>query len=114
MGSTPASLRLDDVANPNVSPEALLTNLLPELPCPQPVEDAGNDTVYRIALHSVVQVIMLVGPLFAEWKRLNFSRNFEILSHVVGQLRRISEQIGAMGAAARDATDENYEVVYRD
>ena len=107
-------LELEDVANPNVPPETLVSDLLPELPCPSSVKGAGKEAVYGHALHSVVQVLKLVGPVMAEWQRVNFSASYEPSRQVINKLNQISEQLGALGTAGQAARDETYELTYRD
>lgn len=92
-------LKLSDIANPNVSPEARVEALLVEMPCPEVVRQAGHDAAYRVALHSVVQVLMLVGPVMAEWQKLSFSSTFELPRRVVNRLNQISEQLDVLGRA---------------
>jgi NACHT domain len=65
-------------------------------------------------MHSVLQVLLLVGPVMAEWQRLSFSSTFELPRRVVSRLNQISEQLGALGRSGREARDENYELTYRD
>jgi hypothetical protein len=107
-------LKLADVANPNVTPEAVVEALLPQLPCPEAVRQADHEAVYRVALHSVIQVLMLVGPVMAAWQKLNFSTTFELPRRVVNRLNQISEQLDALGRAGEAAADERYELSYRD
>jgi hypothetical protein len=107
-------LKLDDIANPNVTPEEVADALLPELPCPQVIQQAGHAAIHRLALHSVVQVLMLVGPVMAEWQKLNFSSNFELPRRVVNRLNQISEQLDTLGRSGQAAADERYELSYRD
>ncbi|OGG43663.1 MAG: hypothetical protein A3F84_25785 [Candidatus Handelsmanbacteria bacterium RIFCSPLOWO2_12_FULL_64_10] len=53
-------LKLDDIANPNVAPETIVNNLLTDLPCPGTISQTNQDAVYRVALHSIVQVLTMV------------------------------------------------------
>lgn len=106
-------LALNDIANPNVTTEEIVENLLSRLPCPQTVQQT-HDAVYRLALHTVVQVLMLVGPVMAEWQKLNFSSTFELPRRVVNRLNEISEQINALGQSGQTGADESYEIQYRD
>jgi hypothetical protein len=108
------SLELGDISNPNVTPESLVENLLDGMPCPDSVESTGCGPVYRVALHSLVQTLMLVGPVMAEWRRLGFSTTFELPRRVVNRLNEISAQMAAMGTAGQAAADERYELSYRD
>ncbi|MCH7736588.1 MAG: NACHT domain-containing protein [Chloroflexi bacterium] len=109
----PEHLSLEDISNPNVTPEAVVEDLLPKLELP-----SGGRTqlgsVSRVALHSVSQVLMLVGPVMAEWQRLNFATTFELLRQVVSRLIQITEQLGTMGGAGQAAADDRYELLYRD
>ncbi|MGH8056424.1 MAG: hypothetical protein ACREOH_04210, partial [Candidatus Entotheonellia bacterium] len=98
-------LTLDDIANPNVTPEGVVDRLLTELPCPAMVREAGHDAVYRVALHSVVQVLMFVGPVMAEWQKLSFSSTFELPRRIVNRLNQISQQIDALGGSGQTAAD---------
>lgn len=107
-------LKLSDIANPNVTPETIVDNLLAYLPCPETVRQAGQDAIYRVALHSVVQVLMLVGSVMAEWQKLNFSNTFELPRRVVNRLNQIGEQLDVLGRAGQTAADEAYELSYRD
>jgi hypothetical protein len=107
-------LKLDDIANPNVTPETLVDALLADLPCPEAVQQADHDATYRVALHSVVQVLMFVGTVMAEWQKLNFSSTFELPRRVVNRLNQISEQLDTLGRSGQAAADERYELSYRD
>ena len=60
------NLNLEEIANPNLSPEAIADRLLKELPCPESVRSVGHDAIYLVALHSVVQVLLRVGPVMVE------------------------------------------------
>ncbi len=105
---------LDDIANPNVTPEELVDSVIADLPCPESVRHAGQDAVYRVALHTILQVLMLVGPVMAEWRKLNFASTFEIPRRVVNRLNQISQQLDALGKAGQEAQDERFELTYRD
>lgn len=107
-------LSLEDIRNPNVTPETIVEGLLTKLPCPQTVRQAGHDPVYRVGLHSLVQVLMLVGPVMAEWQKLSFSSTFELPRRVVNRLNQISEQLDALGRSGQTAADERYELSYGD
>lgn len=107
-------LKPEDIANPNVTPESVVEDLLPNLPCPASVEEAGRDAVYRVALHSIVQVLMLVAPVMAEWRKVKFSTTFELPRRVVKRLNQISAQLAEFGSAGEQAADERYELTYRD
>lgn len=106
-------LQLEDIANPNVTTETIVERLLKELPCPQTVEMTYG-AVYRLALYTVVQVLLLVGPVMAEWQKLNFSSTFELPRKVVNRLNEISDQINAQGQSGQAGADERYELMHRD
>jgi NACHT domain len=107
------SLALGNISNSNVTTEEIVENLLNVLPCPKTVQQT-HDAVYRLALHTVVQVLMQVGPVMAEWQKLNFSSTFELPRRVVNRLNEISEQINALGQSGQFGADERYELQYRD
>jgi len=106
-------LRLENIANPNVTTEEIAENVLSHLPCPQTVQQT-HEAIYRLAVYTVVQVLMLVGPVMAEWQRLNFSSTFELPRRVVNKLNEISDQINAQGQSGQVGADESYELMYRD
>lgn len=110
----PGCLKLDNIANSNVTPEAVVGTLLEEMPCPETVRSAELAAEYRLALHSIVQVLTLVGPVMAEWQKLGFSSNFELPRRVVNRLNEISQQLELLGRSGQAAADERFELTYRD
>ncbi|RAM52508.1 MAG: hypothetical protein C6Y22_05760 [Hapalosiphonaceae cyanobacterium JJU2] len=106
-------LQLENISNPNITTEEVVESLLNRLPCPQVVQQT-HDAVYRLALYTVVQVLMQVGPVMAEWQKLNFSSTFELVRRVVNRLNEISDQINAQGQSGQAGADENYELLHRD
>ena len=80
-------IKLEDVANPNRTPEALVEEILKRYPCPSAVSEVGSQAIYRVALHLTVQVLMLVGPVMTEWQRLSFSSTFEMPRRIVSQIK---------------------------
>ena len=109
----PDQLSLDRISNANVTPEVLVQELLLELPVPGDGEPQ-LESAYRVALHSVVQVLMLVGPVMAEWQKLGFATTFELLRLVINRLNQISGQLDAIGRSGQAAADGRYELLYRD
>lgn len=107
-------LQLADIANPNVTPEGIADRLLEGLAIPDSVQEAEHETVFRLGLHAVVQVLLLVGPVAVEWQKLNFSRTFELPRRIVSRLNQISQQLDALGQAGQAAADELFELSYRD
>lgn len=110
----PALLKLEIIANSNIAPESVVEELLAQMPCPGTVQRERQDAVYRVALHSVVQVLMLVARVMVEWQRLKFSSTFELPRRVIDQLNTISEQLNALGISGQDAADRRFELTYRD
>jgi hypothetical protein len=90
LASLSGKIGIEDISNSNASPETLSESLLPIVPCPKVVLDSGHDAVYRVTLHSIVQVLMLVGPVMAEWQKLSFSNTFELPRRVTDRLNQIS------------------------
>lgn len=107
-----AALDLERIANPNISPETLVAELLKDHP-PSATNPEIQPALLRVALHSVVQVLTLVGPVMAEWHKLGFSESFELPRKIVERLNRISEQMKAQGRPD-PAADERFELIYRD
>lgn len=107
-------IKIEDIANPNVTAESVAEDLITKLPCPEIICQMGNEAVYHVALHSIVQVLMLVGPVMAEWRKLNFSSTFELPRRVVNRLNQISEQLDIFGRSGESAVDERFELSYRD
>ncbi len=112
--TVPQHIGLEDIANPQVTPEELLEEVLPRLPKPKIGRSRKHQTIYRIALHSILQVLMLVGPVMAEWRKLGFASTFEMPRRVVNRLNQISEQIETAGRAGQEAADDRFELTYRD
>jgi len=106
-------LQLEKVSNANVTAEEIVEDLLNHLPCPQTVQPP-DDAIYRLALYTIVQVLSQVGPVMAEWQKLNFSSTFEMPRRVVNRLNEISSQIDALGQSGQAGADESYEIQYRD
>lgn len=105
---------LEDIGNPNRTPEALVEEFLVEHPCPAAVRKAESSAVYRVALHQTIQVLMLVGPVMVEWQKLSFASTYEMPRRIVSQLNQITEGLKALASAGQDAVDERYELTYRD
>lgn len=106
-------LQSEKVSNANVTAEEIVEDLLNHLPCPQAVQPPHN-AIYRLALYTIVQVLTQVGPVMAEWQKLNFSSTFEMPRRVVNRLNEISNQIDALGRSGQAGADESYEIQYRD
>jgi len=83
-------LSIEHIANPNVLPEEVVNDLL-NLPACSPVviavTTAQQQAVFRVALHSVVQALMQIGPVMAEWQNIGFPSTFELSRRVVAPER---------------------------
>ena len=111
------ALSLSEVANPYVAAENIVERLIqePSCACGLPaVKDAGKEAVYRLAFHSVVQSLMQIGPVMAEWQNIGFPSTFELPRRVITRLNEISGLLDVLGKAGSEAADERYELQYRD
>lgn len=107
-------LTLDEIASANETPERIVDRALTGVSYPEAVKVSGYDALFRVALHAVVQVLTLVGSVMAEWRKLGFSSTFELPRRVVHRLNLIGEQLGAVSPSGQAASDERYELSYRD
>jgi NACHT domain/NACHT N-terminal Helical domain 1 len=107
------NLKLEDVANVHVSPEELADRLLSKLPVAAD-EDKEAQVRRRVALYSVVQVLLMIGPVMAEWQRVGFSSTFELPRQVVNRLNQVTAQLQVLGEAGLEAADYRFELIYRD
>ena len=57
-------LKLEHISNSNVTTEGIVENLLPNLPFPQGKQT--KDPIYTVALFTIIQVLMQVGPIIGE------------------------------------------------
>jgi hypothetical protein len=108
------AIKLEDVSNPRVTPESIIEARLKNLSCPETLCQDRYEAIFGIALNSAVQVLMLVGPVMAEWKKLNFSSTFEPPRRVTNRLNQFSEQLDALKSSGQSAKDEEYDLTYRD
>jgi hypothetical protein len=108
------AIKLENVSNPRVTPESIIEAQLKGLSCPASLCHDRYEAIFGIALNSVVQVLMLVGPVMAEWKKLNFSSTFEPPRRVTSRLNQFTEQLEALKSSGPSAKDEEYELTYRD
>ena len=115
-------LTIEDVANSNIPTEEIVGDLLTKLPYPDQLQET-HAAVYRLALHTIIQVLMQVAQVMAEWQKLNFAETFELIRSVVNRLNEISRQVEAQGKfgqqnsdyAPRTSTaDRDYELLHRD
>ena len=109
-----SKLSLEKIANPNLTPESTVDALLTQLPCPGSLQDKESIAAYRLSLHSIVQVLMLVGPVMEEWRKLSFSTTYELPRRVINRLNQISQQLGDLDPLGQALADERFELTYRD
>lgn len=107
-------ITLERVRFANVMPEALAEEVLAVAPVSAPVKSANKETVYRVALHLVLQVMVLVGPIIHQWREVKFSSTLEFLRIITNQLNTISEQMNEFATAGQEAVDDRFELTYRD
>jgi len=108
-----ARLPLHVVSNANIAPDTIAAGLLDHHPPPLGADDRLA-TLYRVTLQSIVQVVTLVGPVLAEWRKVGFAETFEVLGRVVDRLNRMSAQLDILSQSGQEAVDERYELTYRD
>ena len=84
------------------------------MPGASELQETEQGAVYRVVLHSVLQVLMLVGPVMKEWQKLSFAGTFELNRQIINRLNQISEQLDVLGQSGEAAADEGYELTYRD
>jgi len=117
LASVGDGLSLEQVSSPYVAPERLVEDLLggPNAAgALQAVQSAGQETVFRVGLYSVVQALMQIGPVMAEWQSIGFPSTFELTRRVVARLNEISAQLEELGKSGSEAADERFELLYRD
>ena len=114
MGNLVDLVDAECLENPNLTPEPFVEEIMPKLPANVIPRRERQASIFRVALHLTVQALMLVGPIMGEWRKLGFSREFQLLSRVVARLNRIGKQLDAASAAGSEAEDERYELTYRD
>ena len=83
-------IELDLINNPNLAPEVLAESFDGDNPCPNEIKRADAEPLYRVALEAVVQVLLLVGPVMGQWRKVGFSREFELLDRVIDRLNSVS------------------------
>lgn len=105
----PACISLDDISNPNVTPESIVGDLLDKMPCSRGAKKQKLDALHRTTLHSIVQVLMFVGPILVQWQRLHFSSSFELPRRLDNRLNQISKQMNALGLSGEEV-DYRYEI----
>jgi hypothetical protein len=112
-----AGLTVEQVSNQYVAPEGVVELLLAAPAAAEALRavlKGGQETVFRVALYSVVQALMQIGPVIAEWQSIGFPSTFELTRRVVARLNDISAQLEELGKAGSEAADERFELLYRD
>ncbi len=85
-------ITIEDVANSNIPTEEIVEDLLTKLPCPESLQET-HAAVYRLALHTIIQVLMQVAQIMAEWQKLNFAQTFKLIRIVINKLNEISRKV---------------------
>ncbi len=107
-------LTLDDLSSTYTNPEDLAIRLSEKLDLAASEGEKKLQAIFRESVHSVIQVLLLVGPVMAEWQRLRFASTFELPRRIVDRLNQISEQLELLGGAGPSPADERFELGYRD
>ena len=107
-------LTLEDLSSTYTNPEDLAIRLGERLNFQAPGGEKKLQAIFRESVHSVIQVLLLVGPVMAEWQRLGFATTFELPRRIVDRLNQISEQLELLGRAGPSLADERFELGYRD
>ncbi|MET0624089.1 MAG: NACHT domain-containing protein [Pyrinomonadaceae bacterium] len=106
-------LKLEDVAQPGIPPETIIKKRLGGLTRPEGSGEAGFDVVYRLALQSVLENLLLIGPVLGKWQKFNFSRTYEPPRRIIERLNQNIAGLGAEQAAGQGTQDELYELDHR-
>ena len=85
MGNLVDLVDAECLENPNLTPEPFVEEIMPKLPANVIPRRERQASIFRVALHLTVQALMLVGPIMGEWRKLGFSREFQLLSRVVAR-----------------------------
>ena len=107
-------LTLEDLSSTYTNPEDLAIRLGEKLNFQAPGQEKKLEAIFRESVHSVIQVLLLVGPVMAEWQRLRFATTFELPRRIVDRLNQISDQLELLGRAGPSLADERFELGYRD
>ena len=107
-------LSLEDLSSTYTNPEDLAIRLSEKLDFQASEAEKKLQAIFRESVHSVIQVLLLVGPVMAEWQRLRFATTFELPRRIVDRLNQISEQLELLGRAGPSLADERFELGYRD
>ena len=102
------------LTNSLVAPESVVAQLIGSARVREDRLTTNDLSIFRVALHTVVQVLILVGPAMAEWEKLNFSTTFELPRRIVNRLTQIGQQIEILAEVGRSAADDRYKLLYRD
>ena len=107
-------LSLEDLSSTYTNPEDLAIRPSEKLDFQASEGEKKPRAIFRESVHSVVQVLLLVGPVMAEWQRLRFATTFELPRRIVDRLNQISAQLELLGRAEPALADERFELGYRD
>lgn len=107
-------IRIRNLARSSKKTESLQEEFLPSLPAPESFATEKERAAYRMALFHVLQSLMLIGPLMAEWQKLNFSSTFELIKRVNQKLDEISQDLQGVATLGKRVKGNSYELTYRD
>jgi hypothetical protein len=107
------SLKLADIMQPGIPPETVVAKRLAKLSYPEGFRKAGYDVIYRLSLQSVIENLLLIGPVLSKWQKFNFSRTYEPPRRIIERLNQNIVGLGAEQAAGQGTQDERYELDHR-
>lgn len=107
-------LSLEDPSSTYTNPEDLAIRLAEKLNFQASEGEKKLQAIFPESVLSVIQVLLLVGPVMAEWQRLRFATTFELPRRIVDRLNQIGEQLELLGRAGPSLADERFELGYRD
>lgn len=106
-------LKLSDVERPGVPAASVIKKVSAGLAPQESGGQAGADAIYRLAQESMVENLLLVGPVMKQWQKLKFSETYEPPRRLVGQLNQQVVQKGPDKHLGREREDENYDFEHR-
>jgi len=108
-------IQFETISKTGVAPESFMAALEDSIRSGEAITPQQEPAV-RWALFLIIQSLLLVGPIMAEWQKLKFPTTFQLLNRVAGQLDRISQQIDSVrgGEPSTIDADVRFELSYRD
>jgi hypothetical protein len=102
------------LAQPGLNPDTVAEKLLADNPCPRHLVRQDLEGPYRLTMQATCLALTQVGPVMAEWRKIQFASTYEPPSKLLDQWQEISQRIDAIGRAGEGAADERFERTYLD